>query len=435
MSEDSTARVRTRRRRRVPSMSDRRPRHLCRLPSPVEMGSVRIGVIASIAHRLPPASYGPWEQVASTLTEGFVARGHDVTLFATADSVTAARLVRPVAAGYEEDRRRRRQGLARACTSRPPSSGPTEFDVIAQPLRLHAADLQPSGRHPDGDDHPRLLLAEDPAGLPSLRRHRALRRDQRRRPPPRAALRGHHPPRHRHRTPSRSSPSPATTCCSSAGSTPTRAPTAPSRSPAGPASPLVIAGIIQDQRLLRDAGRAARRRRARSATSARSARPSATRCSAAAHALLHLIDFDEPFGLSVVEALATGTPVIASPRGSMPEIDPAGVTGFLVTGPHRGGARRRPAPRDRPRGCRSDAETRFGADRMVDDYLALFQRLTFRSDPGTGSRSRGRGRTSAQRGQRARRGGRDGRVRMRAGSGCRGRAGRPAPRRTPARGP
>ena len=44
---------------------------------------VKIAVLASIAHRTPPRSYGPWEQVASTLAEGLVARGHDVTLFAT----------------------------------------------------------------------------------------------------------------------------------------------------------------------------------------------------------------------------------------------------------------------------------------------------------------------------------------------------------------
>ena len=49
-----------------------------------------------------------------------------------------------------------------------------------------------------------------------------------------------------------------------------------------------------------------------------------------AHALLHLIDFDEPFGLSVVEAMACGTPVIANSRGSMGELIAHGVTGFLV---------------------------------------------------------------------------------------------------------
>ena len=64
---------------------------------------LRIGVLASIAHRTPPLDYGPWEQVASTLAEGLVALGHDVTLFATADSGTAARLHAEAPRGYEED--------------------------------------------------------------------------------------------------------------------------------------------------------------------------------------------------------------------------------------------------------------------------------------------------------------------------------------------
>ncbi len=64
---------------------------------------MRVAVLASIAHSVPPRSYGPWEQVASTLAEGLVARGHEVTLFATADSTTAARLHAEAPAGYEED--------------------------------------------------------------------------------------------------------------------------------------------------------------------------------------------------------------------------------------------------------------------------------------------------------------------------------------------
>ena len=85
---------------------------------------MRIGVIASIAHRLPPRLYGPWEQIASTLAEGFVARGHEVTLFATADSATSATLVaRALAAGYEEDPRSTPRS-GRGCTTPPPSSAP-----------------------------------------------------------------------------------------------------------------------------------------------------------------------------------------------------------------------------------------------------------------------------------------------------------------------
>jgi glycosyltransferase involved in cell wall biosynthesis len=63
---------------------------------------MRIAVLASIAHSVPPKGYGPWEQVASTLAEGLVSRGHEVTLFATADSHTAARLRAVAPTGYEE---------------------------------------------------------------------------------------------------------------------------------------------------------------------------------------------------------------------------------------------------------------------------------------------------------------------------------------------
>src|SRR5437016_10516533 len=64
---------------------------------------LRIGVLAPVAWRVPPVHYGPWERVVSILTEGLVARGVDVTLFATADSITSARLVAVAPRGYAED--------------------------------------------------------------------------------------------------------------------------------------------------------------------------------------------------------------------------------------------------------------------------------------------------------------------------------------------
>ena len=60
-------------------------------------------MLAPIAWRVPPRHYGPWEQFASLLTEGLVARGIEVTLFASADSVTRAHLVGTVPTGYAED--------------------------------------------------------------------------------------------------------------------------------------------------------------------------------------------------------------------------------------------------------------------------------------------------------------------------------------------
>ena len=63
----------------------------------------RVAVLSPVAWRTPPRQYGAWETVASNITEGLVARGWDVTLFATRDSVTRARLNAVVDKGYEED--------------------------------------------------------------------------------------------------------------------------------------------------------------------------------------------------------------------------------------------------------------------------------------------------------------------------------------------
>jgi glycosyltransferase involved in cell wall biosynthesis len=63
----------------------------------------RVAVLSPVAWRTPPRQYGAWETVAGNITEGLVARGWDVTLFATGDSVTRARLHAVVDRGYEED--------------------------------------------------------------------------------------------------------------------------------------------------------------------------------------------------------------------------------------------------------------------------------------------------------------------------------------------
>jgi len=64
----------------------------------------RVAVLSPVAWRTPPQHYGAWETVASNISEGLVARGWDVTLFATANSLTAAHLHAVVDKGYEEDR-------------------------------------------------------------------------------------------------------------------------------------------------------------------------------------------------------------------------------------------------------------------------------------------------------------------------------------------
>ncbi len=64
---------------------------------------MKIAVLSPVAWRTPPHHYGPWEQMASNLTEGLVKKGHDVTLFATKDSITSAKLEAVINKGYEED--------------------------------------------------------------------------------------------------------------------------------------------------------------------------------------------------------------------------------------------------------------------------------------------------------------------------------------------
>jgi glycosyltransferase involved in cell wall biosynthesis len=68
------------------------------------MRNKRVAILSPVAWRTPPRQYGAWETVASNITEGLAARGWDVTLFATKDSVTGARLHAVIDQGYEEDR-------------------------------------------------------------------------------------------------------------------------------------------------------------------------------------------------------------------------------------------------------------------------------------------------------------------------------------------
>lgn len=68
------------------------------------MKQIKIAMLAPIAWRTPPKHYGPWELVASNLTEGLVKKGHDVTLFATKDSITKAKHHAICPKGYEEDK-------------------------------------------------------------------------------------------------------------------------------------------------------------------------------------------------------------------------------------------------------------------------------------------------------------------------------------------
>jgi len=333
---------------------------------------MKIAMLAPIAWRTPPRAYGPWELVTSLLTEALVARGVDVTLFATLDSITAGTLDGVVPAPYSEDPsvdakvweyRHLHHLFARA----------GEFDLIHNqadfPAHAFAALCETPmvttihGFSSDrilpmyepfqhrvhyvaisaADRHPRLAYADtihhgiplgdfafDPLGSDDLLFFGRIHPDK--------------------------GAAEAIAAARAAGRT------------------LHLYGIVQDEGYHR-----AHVEPANDGAGVRYHGPvggeARVRALGAARALLHLIGFDEPFGLSVVEAMACGTPVIAPPRGSMPELIEHGVNGFLASTPAEvADAIERAGELDRA-AVRRTVEERFSVDRMADRYLALYRRI------------------------------------------------------------
>jgi len=329
-------------------------------------------VLASIAHSVPPRSYGPWEQVASTLTEGLVARGHDVTLFATADSATSAHLHAEAPAGYEEDPDVDAK-VSEALHIAAVFERADEFDVISNqfdflPLAFSRLVRTPVVTTVHGFSSERIVPVyrayDDIAHYVSIS-------DSDRHPSLHYAATIHHGIELERFSVGagdggyllflgRIHPDKGTATAIDVA--------------ARAGVPLVIAGVVQDEDYFAD--EVAPRIDGTSVTFVGPVGPGERdRLLGGAMALLHLIDFDEPFGLSVVESLATGTPVIANARGSMPELLDDGVTGFLVRGADDAVAAVGRLDRLDRAVCRRTAQTRFSAERMVADYEALFARV------------------------------------------------------------
>jgi len=329
-------------------------------------------VLASIAHRVPPRGYGPWEQVASTLTEGLVARGHEVTLFATGDSLTAARLHAEAPAGYEEDAAvdaKVHEALHIAAVF----ERAAEFDVISNqfdflPLVFSRLVATPVVTTIHGFSSERIVPVyrayDDVAhyvAISDADRHPALTY---------AATIHHGIDVERFALGAgdggyllflgRIHPDKGT---ATAIEVARRA-----------GLPLVIAGVVHDEAYFRDA--VAPHVDGRAVTYLGPVGPTERDALlGGAVALLHLIEFEEPFGLSVAESMVAGTPVIAFARGSMPELVRPGLSGALVADVAEAVAAVRVVGRLDRSACRTDAIARFSADRMVDDYARLFEQV------------------------------------------------------------
>jgi glycosyltransferase involved in cell wall biosynthesis len=94
-----------------------------------------------------------------------------------------------------------------------------------------------------------------------------------------------------------------------------------------------------------------------------------------AYALLFPIDWPEPFGLVMIEAMGCGTPVIAYPRGSVPEVMEDGITGFVVPDVHAAVKALKRVPQLNRLAIRERFEQRFSASRMAQDYVSIYQQL------------------------------------------------------------
>ena len=329
-------------------------------------------MLASIAHSVPPRGYGPWEQVASTLAEGLVSRGHDVTLFATADSVTAGRLRAVAPLGYEESPDVDAK-VYEALHIASVFERAAEFDLISNqfdflPLVFSRLVRTPVVTTIHGFSSDRILPVyreyDDVAHYVSIS-------DADRSPQLTYAATIHH-----------GIDVDSFTLGAGAGGYllflgrihPDKGTHVAIEVARRAGIPLVIAGVVHDAEY-----------------HAREVLPHVdgvdvtyvgpvgpvrrNELLGGAVALLHLIDFDEPFGLTVVESLAAGTPVIAFRRGSMPELLTDGVTGFVVDDADAAlAAVQRLADIDRA-ACRAEAADRFSDSRMVGDYERLFEQV------------------------------------------------------------
>jgi glycosyltransferase involved in cell wall biosynthesis len=339
---------------------------------------MRIAQVAPLFESVPPALYGGTERVVSYLTEELVKQGHEVTLFASGDSATAARLVPGCPRALWRDSRCRDTLPHHVRLVELVASQAERFDVIH--FHLDYIHFPTVGRLPcptvttlhgqlrPPDDEPFMAAFPDVA-LVSVS-------DSQRRPIPRANWRGtvyHGMPRDTH------------TFRAEAGNYLAFLGRLSPEKGIGPAVeiarraglPLKVAAKIypEESRYYEDVVEPLFRSCPWVEFVGEVGGAAKDEFLGNAHALVFPIDWEEPFGLVMMEALACGTPVVAFRRGSVPEVIDDGITGFVVDGVESAiKAVARVSELDR-RSCRLAFEQRFDSRRMTGDYLEVYRQI------------------------------------------------------------
>ncbi len=335
---------------------------------------MKVGILSPIAWRTPPRHYGPWEQMASNITEGLVASGINVTLFATADSLTSGTLDSVIQSGYEEDKELDAKVVECLHISNLMEKA-SDFDILHNhydflPLSYSTLIKTPIITTIHGFSSPKIIPVykkyNNSSSFVSIS-------DANRSPELNYLATVYNGIRTQDFS---FVDTPGDYLLFFGRIHPDKGTLEAIQIARKTNKKLIIAGIIQDERYFKEkievefddqiifighAGPEAR-----------------NKLLGEALALLHPINFDEPFGLSVAEAMYCGTPVIAINRGSMPELIENGKTGYLVNDVESGAEAVRSLNSIDRYGCHKWAKDKFSSEKMVSDYLGLYKKIVER---------------------------------------------------------
>lgn len=336
------------------------------------MKSLKIAMLSPVAWRTPPRHYGPWELIASLLTETLIQKGFDVTLFATSDSITKGNLESVIQQGYEEDRLVDPK-VAECLHISNCFEKASQFDIIHNhfdflPLTYCKLIATPVVTTIHGFSSPQII--------PVFKKYNDVVNYVSISDSDRSAeliyLRTvYHGIDLSHFT---FNGNPGAYLVFLGRMHADKGAVDAINIAKKADRELVMAGIIQDQSYFNSF--IAPEIDGKKIHYLGSIGPNQrNELLGNALAMLHPIHFNEPFGLSVVEAMACGTPVIAFNRGSMPEIINNGSNGFIVSTIDEAVEAVAQISKIDRHFCRSMVEKRFSSERMTNDYIEVYNQI------------------------------------------------------------